>query len=540
MTMPVQRPAAAETALEREMIQQLWERSRVRLLAQVDRLEDALHAVVERRLDASAQREAERTAHQIAGAAGTFGYPRATEIAREFERMFAAPVEELPSRALTAARHLDNLRRELEAPAVDGDDVPPGRATGRLLVAHADGQQALAIAREAESRGLRCRTVTDVGSARRAVREGRLDVVLIDAQITGDDALALLGDVASHLPGARALVLADQVPGDEEQVRAAGAGGLVSRDLAPAGVVDAVAEALRRKELGQHRILAVDDDPLILDVLTHLFDRAGLPVTTVQDPLTFWDAVEEATPDLVLLDLDMPSVTGFELCRLLRADPRFEALPIIVLTSSLQQAAVEEVFAAGADDYVTKPVVPAELLARVSGRLERLRLQRQLAETDPLTGLSNRRRFIRDLARLRASASRSGQPLSFALLDLDDFEQINEHHGHTIGDGVLERLGSLLRRSFRADDLIARWGGEEIALALYGLGREDATSRVARALEDCRAAPFVGVDGRPVAVTFSAGVAQFGADGDDLASVYRAADSALREAKARGRDRVLP
>ena len=532
--------AAAEAELEREMIQQLWERSRVRLLAQVDRLEEALHAVVERQLDAGAQREAERIAHQIAGAAGTFGYPRATEIAREFERMFAGPVDELPSRALTAARHLDSLRQELEAPAAAAVEVVSARATGRLLVAHADEDRARALAEEAEARGLRCRVVTDVGSARRAVREGRLDVVLIDAEITGDDALGLLRDLATHLPEAEALVLADEPLADAEGHRGTGAGGLVGRSQPVSEVLDTVVEMLRRRELGQHRILAVDDDPLILDVLTHLFDRAGLPVTTVQDPLTFWDAMDAAVPDLVLLDLDMPTVTGYELCRLLRADPRFESLPIIVLTSSLQQAAVEEVFAAGADDYVTKPVVAAELLARVTGRLERLRLQRRLAETDPLTGLANRRKFIRDLARLRASASRSGRPLSFALLDLDEFEQINQHHGHTVGDIVLERLGALLRRSFRADDLIARWGGEEIALALYGMARGDAIARVARALEECRGAPFVGGDGQPLAVTFSAGVAEFGPDGDDLASVYRSADSALREAKASGRDRVLP
>ncbi|WP_185746168.1 response regulator [Oryzihumus leptocrescens] len=527
--------------LEREMIQQLWERSRERLLAQVDRLEEALHAVVERNLDAEAQRAAERTAHQIAGAAGTFGFPRATEIAREFERMFAGPAEELPSRALTAARHLANLRRELEEPASSPGPAAPTRASGRLLVAHGDPAQAQAIAREAEGRGLRCRVATDVTSARNAVRQGRLDVVLVDAEVTGEDALGLLADVASLLPEARALVLAPEPQSrDAEEVRAAGAGGLVARSLPPAQVVDVVVDTVRRQQLSRHRVLAVDDDPVILDVLTHLFDHAGLPVTTVGDPLQFWDAIEETAPDLVLLDLDMPSVTGFELCRRLRADPRFESTPVIVLTSSHQQAAVEEVFAAGADDYVTKPVDPAELLARVSGRLERLRQQRLLAETDPLTGLANRRTFIRELARLRTDAVRSGEPLSVVLLDLDDFEEINQRHGHTVGDEVLERLAALLRRSFRADDLIARWGGQVIAVALYGLGREDAAGRVVRTLERCRANPFTGTDGRSVPVTFSAGVAQFGPDGEDLASVYRNAEAALRDAQARGRDRVVP
>jgi diguanylate cyclase (GGDEF)-like protein len=242
----------------------------------------------------------------------------------------------------------------------------------------------------------------------------------------------------------------------------------------------------------------------------------------------------------VLLDIDMPRVGGIELCRVMRNDPRWSATPVVFLTARTEPETVHRVFAAGADDYVSKPIVGPELVTRVTNRLERVHLHRALAQTDPLTGVANRRRSEELITQLLNLAARQRQPFSLALLDLDRFKQVNDRHGHGVGDEVLRGTARLLERCFRAEDVVARWGGEEFVVGMYGMDRDDGVNRVADALELLREETFALPDGGPLRVSFSAGVAQFPMDGADLASLYRAADTALYHAKDAGRDRVLP
>ena len=436
--------AQAADRATRAALGAIWDRTRPVLLSRVDRLAEVVAALLEGRSDAGFVGEAERLAHQIAGSAGTFGYHRATEIARELEQIFSADLE--PRVAGSRAPDLlDALRRDLAAPmpVSTGPPTPP-----------ASSQPA---------------------GAPPATADGSLLVTLRETH-------------REH----------------------------------------------------RYRLLAVDDDPVILGLLKDLFAGAGPTLTTLADPLQFWDVRQRTVPDLVLLDVDMPQVTGLELCRQMRADPRWGALPVLVLTGVRGPEMVHQVFAAGADDFVSKPVVGEELLIRVNNRLERVRLYRELAETDPLTGLANRRKFTADFDRLRRMATRYHQPLSFALLDLDKFKRVNDTYGHAVGDVVLQRLGGLLSRHFRGEDLVARWGGEEVALGLYGMSRVDGVAQVASALETWREETFSTPGQPPLRVTFSGGVARYGEDGDDLRSLYRAADEVLYRAKALGGNRILP
>jgi diguanylate cyclase (GGDEF)-like protein len=297
---------------------------------------------------------------------------------------------------------------------------------------------------------------------------------------------------------------------------------------------------LEAAQRGRWQVLAVDDDPSVLAALGALLEPAGLTVTGVMEPERFWAALGETTPDLVVLDLDMPEVSGIELCRLLRADPQWAAVPVVFLTSQLGRDTIEAVFAAGADDYVRKPVVGSELVTRVTNRLERTRILRVLAETDPLTGLANRRKFEAQWTRLQAMAERYDQPLSFALLDLDHFRDVNNHYGHEVGDVVLQRIGQLLLERFRGEDVVARWGGEEIALALYGMTRADGVRRVSDVLQVVCDEAMVTPDGQSFRVSFSGGVSEYKVDGAVLHDLYQRADEALYVAKALGRERVLP
>ena len=538
-------PGAVSSRAERAQAAMLaaWDRVRSGVLAGVEPIELAVAALREVALDEPTRAAAQSAAHRLAGSAGTFGFHRASELARDLEAFFDEENSEgraASGAAGRAGQDVTALRHELEAAGAAlpsaGED-----ARVRVLVVHPDPAFQDRLGTAPSARSIRRDRAGDVTAARARLAATPPDVVLMDMSLADQDGLALLSDVAALVPRVPVILLTG-AEGFADRVEASrsGASSFLPGTLRPARIVEAVLAAAERRRHPAGRLLAVDDDPAMLVALEALFREHALLLTTLSDPLRFWDVLEETAPDLLLLDLEMPGVNGLELCRLVRADPRWETLPVLVLTAHADVATLERVFSAGADDFVTKPVVGPELMGRVINRLDRVRLYRQMAETDPLTGLANRRKFETDVRRLKAMATRYDQPLSFALLDLDRFKAVNDLHGHATGDAVLQRLAEVLSSAFRAEDVVARWGGEEIALAMYGMGRDDGVARVAAALEGFREQTFPTADGAPLRVTFSAGVAQFGPDGDDLHELYRHADAVLYEAKAAGGDRVFP
>ncbi|HEY9298472.1 MAG TPA: response regulator, partial [Phormidium sp.] len=150
-----------------------------------------------------------------------------------------------------------------------------------------------------------------------------------------------------------------------------------------------------------------DDDPIILNTLTNLLQPWGLQITCLDNPHKFWDVLSDTQPDLLLLDLEMPTFSGIELCQVVRQDPIYGDLPILVVTAHTDRESTQKVFAAGADDMISKPIIEPELVTRVLSRIERSRLRQQLnylhqqqaeiwqqqARIDPLTQIPNRRAF---------------------------------------------------------------------------------------------------------------------------------------------------
>ena len=533
---------AAEQAADLEAaarVQALWVRFQPQMLARVESIEEALAALVESRLDDELRRRAERDAHRLAGSAGTLGRHYASVLARSLEELLTRPGPVDAMELSDALVQVESLRSELtDAPSAD-QSIAEDRPV--VLVMHHDAELAAGIGLAVEARGLASQVATSVPTAREALDVAIPAVALVDLGQGDDGVLDLVRELSTRTPPVVVLAVTHGT-GFFDRVEAVRAGiqAFLPGSLSPNELAGAAAATLEAAGRDRQRLLAVDDDPAVLAALLAILEPAGIVVTGVTEPERFWATLRESAPDLVVLDLDMPVVSGTELCRLLRADPRWSALPVVFLTSHVGRDTIEAIFAAGADDYVPKPVGGPELLTRITNRLERTKILQARAETDPLTGLANRRKFESQWTRLQAMAERYGQPLSFALLDLDHFRDVNNRYGHEVGDVALKHIGRLLSECFRGEDVVARWGGEEIALAMYGMSRSDGVRRVTDALRAISEKTMATPDGQSFRVSFSGGVSEHKVDGATLLDLYRRADEALYAAKALGRSRVLP
>lgn len=291
-------------------------------------------------------------------------------------------------------------------------------------------------------------------------------------------------------------------------------------------------------------VLAVDDAPEILDLLAFHLRAEHVDLLTAK---TFDEGLEVARqrlPDLILLDVELPDHSGFELCRRLKEEDLSRDIPIIFLTGSSDIATKVHGFDLGAVDYVTKPFAVAELRARVRAALRMKRAQDMLREKlqcDVLTGLRNRAFFEQRLAAEVSAAFRHRRPLGLVMVDLDHFKSLNDRFGHPFGDSVLQRVGDAIGRSLRPMDAACRYGGEELALILPDTDIRAATCVANRIRQLVRDIPFEA-RGKPVVVTASLGVGElFSLVGSGPITGRRLlddADRALYAAKAAGRDCV--
>jgi diguanylate cyclase (GGDEF)-like protein len=290
--------------------------------------------------------------------------------------------------------------------------------------------------------------------------------------------------------------------------------------------------------VGKFSVLVVDDDPDKRMLLTVALQMAGYEVRTANDGEEGLQAVESFQPDLIITDVMMPKMDGYELARRVRANPQTRFLPIIIQTAARSGAEdIRRGSEVGALGYITDPTDIDMLLARARTLLDfkhYLDTCEEAAFTDHLTGLANRRRFERQLEREVSRTLRYGRPFCLLLLDIDNFKLVNDTYGHEAGDEVIRRLALTLQAGTRGIDLAARIGGEEFAVILPETdfeGGVDVAERLRIAIRETDAAP-VGT------ITASFGVAEFPVCASAGRELLAVADVALYQAKRAGRDRV--
>jgi diguanylate cyclase (GGDEF)-like protein len=302
--------------------------------------------------------------------------------------------------------------------------------------------------------------------------------------------------------------------------------------------------------MNELRVLVADDDPSCRSVLRAVVERLGHECRVASDGDEAWRFFQEAQPDVLITDWMMPGLNGPELCRRARQYNDDGYTYVILATALGEHKNVLEGMEAGADDYLTKPISPFDVRARLVAAKRVTELHKELdrlhtalaaqARTDPLTGLGNRLRLHEDLEAMHDRAVRYGHAYCVAVCDLDDFKQFNDTYGHQAGDDALRRVSEVLDHETRSGDRAYRYGGEEFLVVLAGQTLPQAliaTERIRLAVE-ALAIPHHTSRASEM-VTVSVGVSAWDYERlDTPAKVLARADTALYQSKANGRNRV--
>jgi diguanylate cyclase (GGDEF)-like protein len=335
--------------------------------------------------------------------------------------------------------------------------------------------------------------------------------------------------------------------------------------------------------LNRGTVLIVDDTPTNLEILVDYLAEQGFDISVAMDGLSALEQISDIRPDLILLDVRMPGIDGFETCRRLKARKETSPLPVIFMTALSDTEDKVKGFQVGAVDYVTKPIQQEEVLARVTAHLTLRRLQVRLEEnnvrlqqeilerqrvekelraaneqlarqalelkqqyevvdklavTDDVSGFYNTRFLHQFLDQVLTSTRVAAQALSLVFFDLDSFKRVVDTHGHVLGAKVLKEVAEVVNHYLGPDDRIVRYGGDEYVVILPAQEREAALAKVERIKAGLASTAYLQEEHLKVRVTASFGLATFPQDARDKKELLAAADRCLFQSKARGKNTI--
>ena len=510
--------------------------------------------------DANAFQLFYRSVHTLNGTGATYGF---TELANQAEAIELIIIELKDRRPAWPAETISGIESEIAtleklASIASADKEPVSEPSGnpthagplsehdggsRLIYLVADDPDLLAtLARQIGNFGYQTEVFADLARFGAALALHEPDVVIMSASI-GNDSGAGIREVAgiNETRGhpLRTIFIGGS-PDLESRLAAVRANGLeyFPRPAQSEDLVEALDRLSHQEAEEPFRVLIVDDSAEQSAFAALTLQQAGMETMEVNKPLRLLEALAEFSPDLILMDIYMPDCSGLELSRVVRQMEAYVSTPIVFLSTEHDLERQLGALSLGGDDFLSKPVQPWHLVSAVSSRVQRGRLIRRLAETDGLTGLLNHTRSKQRLESELARARRENTPLSFAMLDVDHFKQVNDRYGHPAGDRVLKSLANMFRQRLRPYDTIGRYGGEEFVVILPGTGPEQAKAMMDKMRVRFAEISHYGGDEGSFFCSFSCGIAAFPGF-DNGTRLGDEADKALYEAKNGGRNRVV-
>jgi len=303
----------------------------------------------------------------------------------------------------------------------------------------------------------------------------------------------------------------------------------------------------KKEKTADNPILVVDDNPVITKLLGAMLKSAGYQVVQADSGQQALDILETLLPGLILLDIDMPGLSGLETCRSIKENRRTADIPIIFVTASDDKSDVVAGFTAGAQDYIIKPSTKEELLARVRTHLALYKTQhelkasraryRELSYLDDLTGFHNTRYLYKTLQ--DHLDKHPDRPVAVAFIDIDKFKQVVDGHGHLNGSRAIAELAAVIKPLLPRGSYGVSYGGDEFVLVFAGHDGQAGgrlAGHICAAIAQNR---FLPLQNLSLHLTVSCGVASYPADARNMVELLGNADHALFEAKRRGRNTVV-
>ncbi|WP_041794417.1 diguanylate cyclase [Pararhodospirillum photometricum] len=508
-----------------------------------------------------------RLFHGVKGTAASFGLPRLSATAAQMEttlrlardgdpgdgpssrrERLTALLLALPALLDGFAQGIEDARRHPEAlgvapPAPDFErfSVVPRKDRKRIYVCDDEELQAEQLSAQLRCFGYAVSIFTTPESLRAAVLSVRPDAVVMDIIFPSGSSLGtdLIAGLRRDMRAPPPVVFVSSRRDFDARLRAVQAGGeaYFAKPIKAIDLVECLDGLTLSQEPDPYRVLVVDDEPEIATYHSFILEQVGMTTRLLHDPRQILETLNEFNPDLVLMDMYMPTCTGRDLSRLIRQVPEFISLPIVFLSSETDKVKQVSALRVGAEGFLTKPIQPEDLISAVALRAERMRTLRSLMVRDSLTGLFNHTFMLQFLESAISSARRDETKLCLVMIDVDRFKMVNDSYGHPVGDQVLVALARLFQQRLRTSDTVGRYGGEEFAVILQNVAPTDAKALIDDLRGDFAKIRF-DTAGQEFNCTFSAGVAGF--SGQETAHLLlERADRALYDAKREGRNRVL-
>lgn len=496
-----------------------------------------------------------RLAHSLAGSAGTFGYRGLGVRARELEETLVllsrASNPQFIQRKKQIAVLIDALCSLDQAlPDEDGEiypvvapystdemTLPINRS---IVLIEDDVLLAQELAKQLSIFGWEVSVFANATTAFSTLKEPWPAAMIVDMRLPEGPlaGLNIMQRIQSHC-NVKIPHVAISICNDWESRLAAvrsGAAAYLAKPIDISALEEQLVRITNPGNQAPYRVLLVDDDEILAKHFVQVLTAAGMDAIAITSPSQLLVTLTEHQPEIILMDLYMPECSGIEALKVIRQDSQFYSLPVVFLSTESGLASQQNAMQVGAEDFLQKPISDTNLIRTVFIRAQRFRALRELIHQDSMTSLLNHISFKLRLEAEIDRASRSNEPISLAMLDIDHFKSVNDTYGHAQGDRVIKSLAQMLRKRLRKSDIIGRYGGEEFIIAIPNT-QPALAIRILDELRDIFCKLRFETLQRQFSCSFSCGVAAIPPTMDAM-SLTNLADRALYKAKCSGRNRV--